>query len=1229
MAVSFTPEQQKVIDTHGCNLLVSAAAGSGKTAVLVERIIQMIANDKQPVDIDRLLVVTFTNAAASQMRERISLAISKRLEQEPDNAHLQRQAALIHNAQITTIDSFCLFVIRNNFNEIALDPGFRVVDEGELNLLKQEVLQELLEECYADKENNSDFLYMVEYFSTGNQDKNIEEYILKLYQFAISNPWPLEWLQERKGDYKITDVTKLDECLWVQEGCRYIGKLLATCVERVEQCIRICEQPDGPYMYGELLEAEQQMLEKVSRLSTFTELYEAWETIHFDRLPGKKDDSVSGFKRTLIQNIRKDIKGVIADIGESYFTFSPEMIVKKMEKANRAVEALIDVACAFLTHLEERKRKENMIDFSDMEHLALQVLLKKTEHGYEPTEAARDYRKHFYEILIDEYQDSNLVQELLLRSISGEEEGNHNRFMVGDVKQSIYKFRLARPEILMEKLNSYSIEESECQRIDLHKNFRSRREILEGINFLFGQIMSTDLGGVAYDEDAMLNPGAVFADDEADSTESASEHAVECLFLTKAETDDDELSAKGKEALLIATRIKELVGSFLVQDDETGVMRCAKYSDIVILLRSNAGWDEEFRKVFEKEQIPTYIASRTGYFQTREVQVVLQLLRVLDNPMQDIPLFGVLKSYFADFTEEEVAFLHACSQKRYATLWEQLQEFLLSEETAGNQALQSKVQDFLHFVEKYRQKTTYTPIHELLQELLIESGYLQYVTALPAGGQRRANIEMLLTRAAGFEQTSYYGLFHFVRYMEQLEKYEVDYGEANILDEQADVVRLMSIHKSKGLEFPICFAAGMAKRFNMQDGNGRLIADIDLGIGVDYVDFEQRVQSKTLRKNVIAQKMRQDNIGEELRVLYVAMTRAKEKLIITGVIPEAEKVLLSVALQQQCSETILPFATRCSARSYLDFLLPALCRHVAFEEAFGEQEGNNVLLPDSPDISIILKSMDDIAASQLQEAITQIGERQRLELAETDAMQLQQLKQKFERTYPFSYLEKLYTKTTVSELKKAASEELYEKTFAKPLYEPEEVIPYIPSFIEESKMSGTARGSAYHRVMELLKWEKLAILAQNEWKEEIEREITDDIESGQISQEYGNAVQINKIMQFMETTLAERMRCAAKEGKLYREQPFVLGLPASRLNAEFPDTETILIQGIIDVYFEEAGQLIVVDYKTDAVNEAKELVKRYKTQLDYYEEALQQLTGKMVQEKIIYSFALNQEICLE
>lgn len=1273
MGMKFTPEQQRVIELHNSNILVSAAAGSGKTAVLVERIIRMICDGEHPADIDRLLIVTFTNAAAAEMRERIAAGITARLETDPGNEHIQKQSALLHNAQITTIDSFSLFLIRNHFNEIGLDPDFRVADEGEIKLLQQEVLAQLLEDAYAGQfvpETPEQFHACVEYFCPGGRESVLEQHILNLSRYAGSFPWPEEWLEERKNDYAAGDMEALVHSDYGQYLTERVNRTVEGCLEKLREVKRLCELPDGPYMYGELTEAEIEQLERLTSCKDLEEQAAKVPAVTFARLPSKKDDSVDPAKRELAKAIRNSVKDTLSDLSESYFKTPLELTVEQGKACREPLRMLLDLVLEFDRRLLAAKQERHLIDFSDMEHYALQILLKRekveetggtgtdrteTKYRIVPSDVAMEYRQYFQEILIDEYQDSNLVQEYLLSAISGEEEGRYNRFMVGDVKQSIYKFRLARPELFLEKYDTYQ-ETGDLCRIDLAKNFRSRIQVVDAVNDVFSRIMSREIGGIAYDDKAALYPGAVYPAQEDPA------YGSELLLIRKPEKGEREESGIGEqhaegagvlvdydnvrqlEALAIAARIKQLKGSLQVMEKSTGELRPVRYSDMVILLRTTSGWDEEFKKILEQQGIPVYITSKTGYFGALEVQELLQFLRVLDNPRQDIPLFGVMQSVFGGFTQEEIAQIRSGGEghsRKRMTLYEALKEVAQSGrtveegeeisagESAGEEAeLSQKADTFLQRIGHYRDQTPFTSIRDLLQRILDDYDYLNYVTALPAGSKRRANVEMLLTKASAFEKTSYFGLFHFIRYMEQLEKYDVDYGEADTLDENADVVRIMSIHKSKGLEFPVVFVSGLSKRFNMQDANQSLIVDMDLGVAVDYVDSVRRIKNKTLRRAVLSAKMKEDNLAEELRVLYVALTRAREKLILTAVLDKADE---KWELAQMTGQERLTYLDFCEAGSYMDFLLPIL-----------------------PQTGIAVKTLrtEDLAVEELREQLRMGDRREQLRLIacgettltgdpEENERKLMYLRERFAYQYPHPGLQKLYTKTTVSELKIAAMAEKDEAAFH--TFEEKEVVPYIPGFRrEQEKVSGAVRGNAFHRTMELLDFMYVFVesglfekcpgdyetyrkrLDAERLKNRLEEFLQRETISLRLTEEYAKAVSLPKILNFLEQELAYRMWRAQEQGLLYREQPFVLGIDAKRLDPDLPEGEKVLIQGIIDVFFIEDGEIVLLDYKTDVIDSLEALWNRYNVQIQYYEEALTKLMQMPVKERILYSFYLEK-----
>ncbi len=1275
MPVTFTPEQQEVINLRDCSILVSAAAGSGKTAVLVERIVKMVCDGEKPVDIDRLLVVTFTNAAASEMRERVASGIAARLAEHPDSEHIQRQAALLHNAQITTIDSFCLFLLRNHFNEIGLDPAFRIADEGEIRLMEQDVMQELMEDSFASEDEA--FRYCVEYFCTGGRESVLEQHILNLSRYASGFPWPEEWLEARREDYGDMGVDALCESACGRYLAGHLALMVQGWIQKLKRVQKLCLEPDGPYMYGELVEGELEQLEQLGKCAGLAEYAARLPAVQFGRLSSKKDDSVNGEKRQLAADIRAEVKKSVQDAAERFFTTPLELTAEQALSCREPVCTLIDLTLDFRRRMAEKKQEKKVVDFTDVEHFALDILLKREAGEIKASQVALEYRQYFAEILIDEYQDSNLVQEILLSAVSGEDEGHFNRFMVGDVKQSIYKFRLARPELFLEKYHSYlpgggalgnrevtdfgdGVKEAvpgRQRRIDLSKNFRSRPQVIEAVNDVFSRLMNEQTGGLAYDEHAALYAGAEYPQNTGNESE---------LLLVEKPFENGGMSARQAEARTIADKIKKLRRSFYVTDRADGGLRPAEYSDMVILLRATSGWDEEFKAVLEEEGIPAYITSKTGYFGATEVQELLQLLRVLDNPLQDIPLFGVLKSVFGGFTEDEIALIRSGS--RQGTLYEAAELFAAGEEAAvdtgasenaeaaeteelghaeaaGKAArnirkadrdvhsqeygmLRDRVAAFLQRLQEYRRCTVYMPVRELLTKLITDFDYLNYVTALPAGGKRRANVEMLLTRASDFEKTSYFGLFHFIRYMEQLEKYDVDYGEAELLDENANVVRIMSIHKSKGLEFPITFVAGLGKRFNMQETNQSLILDMDLGLATDYVNPRKRLKNKTLRRNVLMRKLREDSLAEELRVLYVALTRAREKLILTASLEKAGERW--ERFQKSGGESLL-YPDFIEAGNYLDFLLPVL---------------------GGTSIQVTVLEECEMAAGEFREQL-ELGDRAgRLSQAGqlADGKALVYLRERLRDRYPFENLAGLYTKTTVSELKIAAMADKDEAAYH--TFEEKEIQPYIPSFRrQEEKVSGTVRGNAYHRVMELLEFGRILFSGAlersqenqgqdqeipgdyTEYRNKVRQAVTaqalkafleEEVKSRRLKQEYAEAVNLKKILGFLESELAYRMWRAEREDRLYREQPFVIGISASKLGQEFPDSESVLIQGIIDVFFEEEDGIVLLDYKTDAVSSMKELWNRYETQLDYYSQAISKLTEKSVKEKILYSFHLEQ-----
>lgn len=1234
--MKWTTDQQKIIDLRNRNILVSAAAGSGKTAVLVARIIALISEGDNPIDIDRLLIVTFTNAAAAEMRERIGKAIEEKVRANPENTHLQKQMTLIHSAEITTIHSFCLNVIRNHFNMIDLDPSFRIADEAELTLLKSDVLGNLLEEYY--EEGDSKFLKFIECFSSGKTDKQIEDLVLKLHQFSMSYPWPEEWLEERKETFSLESMEEMKEMDWMKSFISYLNSITGDLVKRCEEAISLCDEPDGPKAYRKALEDDYDMLRELSGLNDYEAYGNMFETLNFTRLSSKKEEGVNEDTKNKVKSIREEIKKIISDIKKNYFFQSIEEMFHDLVAMKEQMIVLIELAKAFHKAYAKKKRDKNIVDFNDLEHFALNILTKKTESGVLPSVAADDLSDYYEEIMIDEYQDSNFVQETILNSISKERHGRPNLFMVGDVKQSIYKFRLARPEIFMDKFHSYSITDSSHQRVDLHMNFRSRSVVLDSINFVFEQIMTKKLGNILYDHEVFLYPGADFGEyaegvsdntelllvpldneeEEGNSEEDSKEEAKEEEEYTKIEL----------EARIVANRIKEITHSqhgMLVYDKDKKINRRATCSDIVILLRTMSEWSSVFQDVLKSQGILAEADTQTGYFQTLEIKTILNLLKIIDNPRQDIPFTAVLRSPIANLTSTELAYIRI--QKKKVSMYEAALLYLSSVDNS-NDILSQKLTIFFDKLNKYRKWVSYLPIHELIEKVLDDSNYRNLCLAMPAGDKRKANLDMLIVRAIKFEETSYSGLFHFVRYIEKLDKYNIDYGEAKIVGKDDNTVKIMSIHKSKGLEFPIVFVAGMGKNFNNQDARGSLLIHPDLGLGPDYFDHELRVKAPTLVKKVISKLLVLENLSEELRILYVAMTRAKEKLILVGGIKKLEDKLVKWSNVTKQEEKQLLYYQLTSANSYLDFIIPAMMRHRGFREILVNRNmDTNIEHPMyHSDAKLYAKvtTYDQLVDYESSvQTFKNINKKELLEWDKTLSFNndlRRQIREYLEFKYPFEKETKIKAKLTVSELKRLGQRESFEDGEELILRKEKEEV--LPNFIK-LKVGGVDIGTLYHTVLEHMPLDTTVL--------ELNNYLLSLIEKGKILKEEYHLLDILKLNHFIHSDVAGRMRIAEEKGKLYKEKQFVMGVKAKEVHPLLKSEEIILVQGVIDVYFEEEDGIVLLDYKTDGVDKdfGEEILrKRYGVQLKYYEKALVQLTGKPVKEKIIYSFGLNKEIRL-
>ena len=1237
MERKWTPAQKSAIDTRDCNVLVSAAAGSGKTAVLVERIISMITDPDKNIDIDRLVVVTFTKAAAAQMKDKIRKALDSMLDENPGDVNLLRQITLLNNAQITTIDSFCLWIIRNHFPEVNLDPGFRIMDEGEKKLIENDVLEDVLEEFYA--EADEEFFNLVDAFGMGRDDSGLVSIIDKIYRFSRSNPWIDEWF---------------DECMLVYDDETYdnpaikelydsIKNALLDYRDKYNRLVDICSEPAGPAAYTGALQSDLLGINEMINSQDFGELGRKIRTFSFEALSRKKDAGADPDIKEYVKGQRKLFKDYIGRLNDKIFLKEDDGIFEDMQGAGIQIRTLLKVAKVYAKRVSEVKREKGIIDFNDMEHLALSILVKKEDGKLVYTETADKLANRFEEILIDEYQDSNQLQEVILNAVSktrlsGE---NNNIYMVGDVKQSIYKFRLACPELFIEKYDTYG-ETGDNVRIELQKNFRSRENVLECANDVFSHIMNKNFSGIGYDESVRLNAGFPYPE-YSDSNYGDEANKSTDVILISSE-NEEEATTRELEADRLAKLIEGIVSSGVnVYDADENIYRPAEYRDIVILTRSVTGWADTFADALMDRGIPAYTDSSTGYFSVREIQVILSMLTIVDNPVQEISLAAAMMSYFGGFTAAELGMVRKLGREHadkntHNNLYEHLKAVAVLggadniQETDVKQ-LSGKCALFLAKLTEYRDKSSVEPLYDLCWEMIYDSGYYDYVGTMPAGAQRQANLNVLLERAAGYGKSSYSGLFNFLRYIERLKKFDEDFAEGAASLDNENLVRIMSIHKSKGLEFPIVILAGAHKSINFMDATAPVLVDQNLGIAVDYVDLERRTKTPTIIKGAMARRIVRESIAEEERLLYVAMTRAREKLIITGVVKDADKTLdkYRAKSEELATDGTLSYADSENIKNYLDMIMPVclmdsdklkgsfkvMVDAVEDSEADADETGNSFETGNVTDIDAVkageaLDGNNEAGYPSLDELPEYVpadnaSGRMKLTVSQLKAMQAEDNSE--ENAYMDDSVKEAFEKEAYDE-QAADNGNRDGQTDSETIAEPSNSI--IPKFIsgEEVQLAANERGSAYHRVMECLDYSVSVNL------DGVKADINRMLETGKMNELQVKSVNPWDINTFVQSDTGRRVANAVNCGSVRREQPFVF------------EYEGQLIQGIIDLYFEEDGEFVLVDYKTDRVMKGeageKELVRRYAIQLDYYAKALTQLTGKKVKEKIIYSFALGK-----
>lgn len=1231
----WTKEQQRAIVTSGCNLLVAAAAGAGKTAVLVERIIKKVTDSKDPIDIDRLLVVTFTNAAASEMRERIGDALSTELEKNPNSQRLLRQAALLNRSYIITIHSFCLDVIRNYFHSIDLDPAFRIADGTECSLLKKDALGEIFDEVYEDGSLSEDFLNLVECYGGGRGDDALSDMVLRLFEFSQSMPKPDRWINEMVEKFNPSDDFDFNASTWAGILMDNISIELSGLKSMMDRAVSLTKKVPSLEPYYNHLITEAQMVGDLLTCSneSWDKLYQAFLALDFANLPRSKKDID---KETLekAKAIRDEVKKRVKKLKEETLTSSSKDIAEQMKKLYPSMACIGELCMRFAKRYGQKKKEKGIIDFSDIEHYCIDILTEEDEEGeFTPSKAAYYYREKFYEILIDEYQDSNMVQELILSTVSRKGPDEHNVFMVGDVKQSIYRFRQAKPELFLEKYSTYSDEDvNRDRRILLYKNFRSRKEVIEGANYIFKGIMSKDIGELDYDNNEKLNPGADYGEAvdginyggpvelhviESSAQDEENEPSDEETSEDLAEEDED-VDKIQLEARLVAKRIKELMGQdgkgFTVYERGSRTYRPLEYRDIVILMRATSSAAPVFMEELSQRSIPIFADTASGYFEETEIQTVMSLLQIVDNPMQDIPLLSVLRSPIIGFTSEELIDIRNADNKR--SIYEAL---LTKAKESDDTAL--RCSEFLARLKAWRHKALNMSISEFVWYLYSDTGYYAYVGAMQGGLKRQANLRVLFERARQYEDTSFKGLFNFINFINKLKKNNGDMGSAKVVGENENVVRIMSIHKSKGLEFPVVFVCGMGKKFNMTDLNKSILFHHDLGFGPDYVDSKKRYYYQTIIKQALKKKIKIESLSEEMRILYVALTRAKEKLIMTGTVRSLEKACIKWAESLESQEEKIPKHQVINGSTFLDWVCPVLMRHRDCS-LLRDMAGTGSF---SHDMKADEESKWDVKLWTRKEVLSEYGRNVKdeaaagLEIVEEvpDEQLVNEIRKRLEWEYPYIKSSKIPAKLTVTELKRRfgsnLDEEYSESIFLQPL-------ALKPSFMEDKGgLSSAERGTLMHLVMEHIDLSRAP--SHEEVRELVEKLVSQEF----MTQVQSKAININRVVNLFKSPLGQRM---VKSGNAKREIPFYIEIGSTEVFTGLGEdykNEKILLQGVIDCYFEEDNGIVLIDYKTDYVESAESILEKYKVQIDYYTRALEKITGKTVKEKYIYLF-YNGEI---
>ena len=1211
--MAWTNEQQAAIDSRGQTLLLSAAAGSGKTAVLVERIIRRLLDKEYPIDITELLVVTFTKAAAAEMRDRIGTALMKALSETKD-PRVERQLALLPSAQISTLHAFCQHVIRKYFYTIDLDPAFSIAGEEELNLLRRQVLEDVFLSYYEDDEKASILYPLADMFGSDRGDDILMDTVSRMYTYARSLAWPEHWLKEAARAYDVAPDAVIDDMVWAGPIKDAVRRILEEDAHLYDGVLYHLRQREAFAPACDTFVAEQAALRQAAQARSWNDLSRFVRAIDFPRLKSLRklsDDDKAVWERC--KKVRDDVKkDVIKTLQSVYFSATPEEWLDGMRAMKPVMDGLVTLTLDFAKAYGAAKKEKGWIDFSDLEHFCLQILLApdaSPEHPV-PSAAAEELRSQYEEVFIDEYQDTNGVQELITRLVSGED----NRFMVGDIKQSIYRFRLADPTLFLEKYQSFSRDEKAVQRcIDLGRNFRSVPVVLDAVNAVFSRAMTAEAAGMDYGEREKLYAGRQAPDDER---WIGGPVEVDIVPTPSDEEDDDGSTAFEKECRFIAGRIGELLASGRMAARKDGTLEPLSYRHIVVLLRSMAGNADVLIQALQEGGIPSYAEQSGGYFAAVEVQVMLALLRCIDNPEQDLAMAAVLRSPLVGLDETALAGVRLAGD---GTLWQNLPAFVASLPDGVDE--KEDLQQFMAAFDSWRTYSRRHGVAELLQRLYDDTAYVDFVGAMPGGDVRQANLKALYDRARQYEEAGFRGLFRYLQLMDKMKEDGLDLAPAKVVSEKEDVVRIMSIHKSKGLEFPVVFVADMGKAFNRRDTQDQILFHNRLGIGLKQYDPEWRMSYPTLIWSGIAAQLRWEGTAEEERILYVAMTRARDQLILTGHSSHIDRDW------QRWTSRLNP----AQAKSYFDWVMPAALA------PFGAKADADYARPGAAwqDAVWQVRIAKAVPAGTVEEGAydgePRLEALRRGDLTGTPVPSW--LDEQLSWQYAYPQAVRTAAKFSVSEVKRRYqelhSDELQDEAALSvpaaavipPAPGEDDAFAALPPWLagEEAAVSGAQRGTALHKALQYI------TPAADQTTATLRREIDAFVRQGLLSREEAKLVYVPVLAAFCQSDIGRRM---AESPELHREYPFTVLLAGGDPLPETETGEQILIQGVIDCLFREDDAWILVDYKSDRLETADAFRRRYAVQLALYKRAVEQITHRPVEETYIYSLHLQQEIRL-